>query len=61
MQLFQSINQHNRAYLDNLPCVCEQNTEDLRATWVCPRHGYREPRYDILNGRGSEYDCLRGV
>ena len=59
--LLTSITQLNRAYLDNLPCVCEESIEAMRGTFVCPRHGYREPRYDILNGRGREDDCLRGV
>ena len=52
--LFDSILQINRAYLDNLPCVCEESIEAMRGTWICPRHGYREPRYDIINGRGGE-------
>lgn len=54
MQLLTSITQINRQYLLNLPCVCEEKTEEMEGAFVCPRHGYREPRYDLLDRTGGE-------
>jgi hypothetical protein len=47
--LFDSIVCMNKAYLEQLPCNCEEMVDEMRASWTCPRHGYREPNYDIIN------------
>lgn len=60
MQLLTNIEQINRQYLLNLPCVCEERSDDMCPSWVCPRHGYKALRYDdMLDRRGGEYEFIQ--
>lgn len=47
--LFDTLVCMNNAYREQLECNCVQHLDDMRATWVCPRHGYREPNYQAMD------------
>jgi hypothetical protein len=34
--------------MNDRPCNCEENADDMVAKWYCLRHGEREPNYQQL-------------
>ena len=46
--LFNGIKEMNEAYKDRLTCACEENMDRMLRSWICPKHGWREPNYQAI-------------